>query len=145
MCVHGEVSFCVVISSSMKKCLLHIRLVWSTIPQWIKWWRLLTIYLLGTYSGLHQQYKDRLELYVWLGKCQDTWLRRYTHGHRLPYSLNFIYCTPYRCSSCCTVYRWSASSGLPHDANSICIVFYYVKKFAGTNVIHAVLVPSTHT
>ena len=39
-----------------------------------------------------------------------------THGHRLLCSLNFIYCTPQRCSSCCTVHRHSAALGLPRNA-----------------------------
>ena len=53
---------------------------------------------------------------------------RYTCGSRLLCSLNYIYCTPHRCSlsqsSQCTVHRHSVASALPHDA--IAFVQYIV-------------------
>ena len=69
--------------------------------------RLLTLYSFGMCSGHYQQHRRRqIKNYTFGYKdtMQDTWLRRYNHGHRLSCSLNIIYCTLHTYSSCCTVH-----------------------------------------
>ena len=46
----------------------------------------------------------------------------YACDYCLSSSLNFIYCTPYRCNLCCTLHRHCAASGSSHNAVSICLV-----------------------
>ena len=96
-------------------------LVWSIMPWWIKQQRLLTLCSFSMRSGHHHQ-QDRLRIMHLARRLQDTRLRRYTSGHGLSCSSNFIYCTPHGYGSCCPVYKHSAASGSLHDAASICLV-----------------------
>ena len=122
----AEVSLCTFLGTNSSWRMFapyYIRLVQSTISQWIKWRTLLTIYTFNLFGMcIDNTDEDRSRIIHLARKMPGHTIKKvYTW---LPFimQLKFIYCAPHRYSSCCTFYRSSAASGLSQDAASICLV-----------------------
>ena len=69
------------------------------------------LYLLGMCSGDHQQYRERLTIYIWLERCHAAYITEKIAIHVVT-----VYHAAY---ILLPVYRHSAASGSPHNAVSI--------------------------
>ena len=122
----------------------HIRLARPTMLQSMKWQRLQSLHtgepchaeqnsegywhynhLSSAVDTINNRWRQ-IKNYIWLERCQNTWLRRFIHDHHFSSSsiYIYIYCTLHRCSSCCTVYKCSAVSGSRHNTASTYTVYH---------------------